>query len=135
MASPIRSPPARATWSRTATRAISFEVVATATSTIGLSDIATSTTGSVVFPFAVTTAGGSTDQPNQTISGTDAPGSIIVDLYAGDSLLATATVGAGGTWSAPVTLSVGTDAITAADNAGLSATIGFTFNPITITTA
>jgi len=95
-----------------------------------------------VFPtVAITTAGGATNQQNQTISGkvsadVTAPGSTVA-LFdnGGTTPIGTATVQADGTWTANVTLGDGTHSIVAIDtdlagNLGSSEPVAFTVNTV-----
>ena len=99
----------------------------------------------------ITTANGFTNQATQTISGTVTPVSggagvagTAVTLFDNGTQVATATVGAGGNWSAGVTLSAGQNSIVAEDtdtanDVGVSSPLSLTLDEaaptVTITTA
>ena len=87
---------------------------------------------------SIATSGGVTNRASQTISGTvigsEAPVGATVSLYDNGGVTAIATVGASGSWSAPVTLSGdGTHSIVAKDtdaagNTGSSSGVVFTLD-------
>jgi hypothetical protein len=90
-------------------------------------------------PLSITTAGGTTNQSVQTITGTGTPGDLVTwyDSDANGLLTGTVTVNGSGNWSAQIDLAPGTNTISAVDavEAVQSNTITLTYNPISITTA
>ena len=93
---------------------------------------------------AISTAGATTNQTSQTISGTvtagDAAIGSTVTLYDNGTQIGTATVGSGGAWSTSVTLAHGTNSIVAKDtdaagNTGGSTPVVFTLDTVAPTVA
>src|SRR6516165_4394577 len=85
--------------------------------------------------LAITTTGGTTDQPNQTISVIGATPGATVELFDNGSLVATAIADASGNRAFGVNLAGGSNSLVATDETtGLSSSpVVFTFTPLTIT--
>ncbi len=105
----------------------------------GTSSTVSYTLDTIAPVVAITSTGGLTNQPAQTISGTvdAADAGTTVTIMDGTTVLGTATVGSDGTWSSAVTLTgQGTHTIVATDtdaagNTGTSSTVGFTLDTVT----
>src|SRR5262249_60707383 len=83
----------------------------------------------------ITNAGGTTDQPNQTISVTHATPGASVELFDNGTLVSTAVADSSGACAVPVHLAGGANSLVATDETtGVSSrSVVFTFTPLTIT--
>ncbi len=112
-------------------------IVASQTDTFGNTGSAslTFTLDTTAPSVAITSAGGATNQANQTITGTVdvADAGATVTILDGATVAGTAIVQGNGNWSAPVTLTGGTNSLTAqvidaAGNQGVSNTVTYTLS-------
>src|SRR5262245_17007706 len=85
--------------------------------------------------LAITNAGGTTDQPNQTISVTGATPGASVEFFDNGTLVSTAVADSSGACAVPVHLAGGANSLVATDETtGASSNpVVFTFTPLTIT--